>query len=205
MHDLEHELDRVELPEPRYMGAMSVEEAILRRRSVRRYKEDPLLLDEVSQLLWSAQGITSASRGFRAAPSAGARYPLELYLAAGGVEGLDAGLYKYVPQDHELIKTIAGDIRDELAAVCLGQRMIREAPVTMVFTAVFERTVSRYGERGVRYVHLDAALAAENAHLQAVTLGLGTVMVGAFDDVGVQKVLGLTEEQPLLMMPLGKI
>ncbi|MHB8842755.1 MAG: SagB/ThcOx family dehydrogenase [Candidatus Aquicultor sp.] len=201
-----HEMDTIKLPEPAYVGAMSVEEAVSRRRSVRHYKEGPLQLAEVAQLLWSAQGITSAARGFRASPSAGARYPIETYLIAGDVVGFEAGLYEYIPQEHRLLRLAAGDMRGELAGVCLGQQMIREAAVTILFVAVFERMVSRYGKRGVRYVHMDAALAAENAHLQGVALGLGSVMIGAFDDTGVQNALDLPEdEQPVLLLPFGRV
>ncbi len=200
-----YETDTIKLPEPAYMGEMPVEEAISRRRSVRHYKEGLLQVAEVSQLLWSAQGMTSAARGFRAAPSAGARYPLETYLIAGDVVSLEAGLYKYMPQGHRLLQLTAGDMRSELAGVCLGQRMIREAAVTVLFVAVFERMVSRYGKRGTRYVYMDAALAAENAHLQGVALGLGSVIIGAFDDAGVQNALDLPEdEQPVLLLTFGR-
>lgn len=194
----------VSLPAPRHDGTVSVEQAILRRRSVREYRSVPLTLGEVGQLLWAAQGITSP-RGLRAAPSAGALYPLSVYVVAGNVTGLAPGVYRYEPQRHALVMTGAGDRREQLCRAALLQSAVRHAPATLVLAAVFERTTGKYGRRGIRYVHMDEGHAGENIYLQAVPLGLGTVVVGAFDDGEVQRVLSLPrEEEPLSLMPVGK-
>ncbi|RLC70773.1 MAG: nitroreductase [Chloroflexi bacterium] len=194
----------VRLPSPELKGKVSVEEALLKRRSVRDYRDEPLTLEEVSQLLWAAQGITDP-RGFRAAPSAGATYPLETYLVVGRVEGLAPGLYHYDPAKHRLVKLNDQDLRVELAAAALGQEWVKEAAVDIVFAAVYERTTQRYGNRGIRYVHMEVGHVGQNVYLEAVALGLGTVVIGAFYDDQVKKVLDLPEdEHPLYIMPVGR-
>ena len=193
----------IKLPKPVKKGTVSVEEAIQNRRSRRSYAEGAISLQDVSQILWSAQGITSP-RGFRAAPSAGATYPLETYLVAGNVEGVLPGLYNYNPSQHSLELVKKGDLRKELASAAWGQEMIAEAPASVVFTAIYERTTGRYGDRGIRYVHMDVGHAGENIHLQAESLGLGTVVIGAFSDSDVAAVIGKKGEHPLYIMPIGK-
>ena len=196
--------DTIILPEPRNSGGISVEEALLERRSIRNYKNEALTLAEISQLLWAAQGITHPG-GYRTAPSAGALYPLEVYVVAGNVDGLQAGIYKYRPQGHELKKVAEGDVRAELCAAALDQECIEDGAAVLVFAAVYERTTWKYGERGVRYVHMEVGHAAQNVHLQAVSQGLGTVVVGAFDDDGVEKLLQMQDdERALCIMPVGK-
>ncbi|HAZ32160.1 MAG TPA: nitroreductase [Dehalococcoidia bacterium] len=196
---------KVRLPEPRYDSDVSIEETLLKRRSVRDYTGEPLTLQEVSQLLWAAQGITDP-RGFRTAPSAGATYPLETYLVVGDVEHLTPGVYRYDPQEHKLVKVLEGDRRAGLAAAALGQRWVREGAINIVFTAIYERTTRRYGDRGIRYVHMEVGHAGQNVHLQAVALGLGTVVIGAFHDDQVKKILNLPKgEHPLYIMPVGRI
>lgn len=196
----------IELPTPITRGTMSVEEAILKRRSVRNFLNKPLSLGDVSQLLWVAQGITDPARGFRAAPSAGATYPLEVYVVIGkdSVTGLFEGLYHYKPDKHVLEYLLEGDLRSSLADAALGQSPIREAPISIVIVAIYERTTNRYGERGIRYVHMEAGHVGQNIYLQAVARGLGTVVIGAFEDSQVQKVLKLPENQrPLYIIPVG--
>ena len=194
----------VELPDPRYDSSVSIEETLLERRSIREYSGEPLTLQEVSQLLWAAQGITDP-RGFRTAPSAGGLYPLEIYVVVGDVEGLDVGVYKYRPQEHTLVKMLDGDKKDKLAEAALGQTWVKEAAIDIVITAVYERTTAKYGDRGVRYVHMEAGHAAQNLCLQATAMNLGTVTVGAFHDEQVKEVLGSPEdEQPLYVLPVGK-
>jgi SagB-type dehydrogenase family enzyme len=196
--------ERIKLPEPRYESETSIEEALARRRSIRAYSGANLTLEEVSQLLWAAQGIT-APWGGRTAPSAGALYPLELYVAAGDVEGIDKGVYRYSPAEHELEKVMDGDIRIELANAALGQNSVRDAAIDLVFTAVYERTTVKYKERGIQYVHLEAGHAAQNVYLQAVSLDLGTVTIGAFGDTEVKKIMNIEEqEDPLYIMPVGR-
>ena len=174
------------------------------RRSTREYTDGSLSLQEVSQLLWAAQGITDV-RGFRTAPSAGALYPLEVYIVVGDVETLTKGVYQYRPQEHNLKKILHGDKREELSAAALGQESVKNAALNIVFTAFYERTTAKYGDRGVRYVHMEVGHSAQNVYLQATALDLGTVTIGAFFDEQVIEVLNLSEkEQPLYIMPIGK-
>jgi len=197
--------ERVALPMPVYESQTSVEQALQARRSVRDYAPGALKLAQVGQLLWAAQGVTGPT-GQRTAPSAGALYPLEVYLVAGEVEGLAAGVYRYLPDDHALLRIASGDLRKQLAEAALGQIWVKDAPAVLVITAVYERTTVKYGERGVRYVHMEVGHAAQNVYLQAETLNLGTVFVGAFYDEEVSRILGLKEEQaPLGVMPVGKV
>ncbi len=195
---------RITLPQPAYDSTTSIEKALLGRRSARDYKDEPLTLAEVSQILWAAQGITD-ERGFRTSPSAGALYPLELYVVIGNVEGISEGIYRYNPEKHELIKIVDGDKRVELCAAALGQSCVKEGAMTIVFSAVYERTTRKYGERGIRYVHMEAGHAAQNVYLQAVSLNLGTTVIGAFNDEEVKKIVKMAdEEHPLYIMPVGK-
>lgn len=201
-------IEYVILPEPNLRGEVSVEEAIYKRRSTRRYQQGPLTLQEVSQLLWASVGKTvdGVSGPTRAYPSAGASHPLEAFLVVGDVKELAVGVYRYNWRDHTLSLVIEGDVRDALTDAALRQAMIREAPASIVFTAVFQRTTSRYGQRGeVRYVPMDTGAAFQNVHLQAQALGLGTVIIGAFSDEGVKEVLNLTDEIPLGIMPVGRL
>jgi len=195
----------ISLPEPDHIGSASVEQAILERRSVRKYKKEPLELSALSQLLWAAQGITNP-KGWRTAPSAGALYPLELYAAAGNVNGLSPGVYKYIPTRHALTHIMDDDKRPALTAAALNQTFISAAPVTIVFSAVINRTTRIYGERGIKYVFMDTGHACQNVHLQAVSLGLGTVVVGAFRDDDIKRILQMPkEEYPVALMPVGKL
>lgn len=198
----EQEGQPLKLPEPETRGDTSVEQAIGKRRSLRDFSGS-LALADVAQLLWAAQGETHPD-GYRAAPSAGALYPLEVYLVAGDVAGLSAGIYRYRPGAHELIQLGTADLRKDLASAAHGQSFMQTAPAVLVITAVYERTMKKYGKRGRRYVHMDAGHAAENVYLQAEARGLGTVIMGAFDDERVQVVLGLPDDhQPLGLMPVG--
>jgi SagB-type dehydrogenase family enzyme len=195
----------IALPAPRLKGKISLEEALQNRRSIREYKSTPLKLYEVSQLLWAAQGITS-DWGGRTAPSAGALYPLEVYLVAGNVEGLDSGIYRYAPSGHQLVRVKVGDFRAKLSEAALNQSCVADAPISLVIIAIYERTTVKYGDRGIMYVHLEAGHAAQNICLQAVALGLGAVPVGAFEDQKVIDVIGMSKnESPLYIIPVGEI
>jgi SagB-type dehydrogenase family enzyme len=178
---------------------------LLGRRSVRSYRDEPLSLAQIGQLLWAAQGITDPARGYRTAPSAGALYPLEVYLVAGIVDGLPAGVYRYDSGAHSLTPVKNGDQRIALYEAALRQSAVRDAPAVLVIGGVYERTTGKYGERGLRYVYLEAGHAAQNVLLQAVALGLGAVVIGAFDDDGVRQAAGMSAaEQPLYVVPVGK-
>lgn len=195
----------LQLPPPIEEGSLSVEEALRRRRSIREYAAGPLKLSEVSQLLWSAYGVTSPE-GFRTAPSARALYPLELYLAGGDVAGLPSGVYRYAARRHGLELIRDGDVRTALAASTFGQDFVGKAASVLVFAAVYGRTREAFGEAGRDYVHMDLGHAGQNVHLQAVALSLGTVVVGAFRPAEVQKVMQLPEDQvPLYLMPVGRV
>lgn len=188
------------LPEPKIKGQMSLEETLQGRRSIRAYSDLEVDLNAISQLLWAAQGITD-THGYRTAPSAGALYPLELYLVT------QEGVLHYLPQDHAIEVTKVGDFRGPLHDAALQQDVILKAPLVIVITAVYERTQVKYGpERSPRYVHLEAGHAAQNVLLQAVTLGLGAVPIGAFYDTEVQTVLNLPEDHlPLYLIPIGHL
>jgi SagB-type dehydrogenase family enzyme len=195
---------RKKLPRPELDGDVSLEAALARRRSIRDFESDALTLKEVGQLLWAAQGVT-ARDGSRSAPSAGALYPLELYLAAGAVEGLEAGLYHYVPKTHALNRVGSRDVRPELAAAAVEQEWLADAPVVLLIAAEPERTTSEYGPRATRFVHMEVGYASQNVYLQATALGLVTVAVGAFHEVGVSRLVGLSSgRKPLLLMPVGR-
>ena len=194
----------IALPEPVNDSDTSVEEALRERRSVRDYRREALTLKQVGQLLWSAQGVT-AGDGRRTAPSAGALYPLEVYAVIGNVDGIAPGVYRYRPDSHTLVRVLDGDQRKDLSRAALNQTWVSQAAIDIVITAVYERTTGKYGERGIRYVHMEAGHAAQNVYLQAVSLKLGTVTIGAFDDDGVKRVLGLpVDEEPLYIMPVGR-
>ena len=192
----------VRLPGPR-SSVMSLEEAIETRRSVRRFGSAPLSLEQVGQLLWSCQGVTSADGG-RTAPSAGALYPLDVWLIASRVTALGRGIYGYHPGSGRLSVHQAGDFSRALAAAALGQEWVAAAPAVLAITAVISRTAVKYGSRAERYVLIEVGHAAQNVYLQAQSLGLGTVIVGAFDDVRVAEVLSLPDDHaPMALLPVG--
>lgn len=193
----------IRLPQPRLYGTTSVEAALAARRSVRSFANRPVTFEELSQLLWAAQGITHP-RGLRTAPSAGALYPLELILVAGNVAALPAGTYRYAPEGHHLARVAEGDQRPALADAALGQSPIRKAAVVIAIVADYGKMTAKYGERGVRYVHLEAGHAAQNICLQAEALGLGAVVIGAFSDNDVAGLLQSSGRQPLYLIPLGR-
>ena len=194
---------KVVLPAPSTDGVHSLERLLTQRHSIREYTNTPLDLDAIGRLAWAAQGITDA-RGYRSAPSAGALYPLELYIVAGNIDGLSDGVYRYRPSSHDLVPTIAGDFRTRLARAAYAQDWIEDAAAIFVFTGIFERTTRKYGDRGRRYVYIEAGHAAQNLFLQSGSLGLATVVVGAFVDDAVAGILDLPDEvRPLLLMPVG--
>jgi len=194
----------IKLPQPLHSGKISVEQALRERQSIRTYRKIPLTLSELSQLLWAAQGITGFGER-RTAPSAGATYPLEVSVVIGNVADLSAGIYAYNPYQHELTRMETGDKRLPLCQASLGQTSVRSAAAVIVISAFYKRTMIKYGERGFRYVNMEAGHAAQNISLQAVSLDLGSVVIGAFHDMEVKAILGLSEqEEPLYIIPVGK-
>lgn len=201
------------LPSPRFEGEISVEEAIYQRRSHRSFMKQAISAEELSQVLWAAYGITKPLQGYpqtrgglRTAPSAGARYPLEIYALVGNVRGIEPGVYRYNSREHKITRVIDTDIKKELSLAALNQEMISEAPACLFYSAVYSRTTEKYGDRGrERYVCMDLGHSAENVYLQAEALHLGTCAIGAFEDAEVRKVMQLPEdEEPLYIMPIGR-
>ena len=194
------------LPKPVYDGNVSVERAIKGRRTIRDFQPKALRLDQISQLLWSAQGITDERRGFRTAPSGGALYPLDVYavVGEGGVDGLESGVYHYHPANHDVQLIRKGDRRREVAGASLWQMWIARSPVIFVITSEYERITRKYGKRGIRYAQIEVGHVGQNIFLQSGGLGLGTGIVGAFHDDAVAKAIGTPRaHKPLLIMPVG--
>ncbi|WP_254526083.1 SagB/ThcOx family dehydrogenase [Natrinema caseinilyticum] len=199
----------VELPEPAVDGSTSVERAIATRRSRRSFARTPIEIEDVSQLLWAAQGRTHERDGveMRAAPSAGATYPLTVFLevAPGGSGQLAPGLYRYEPERHGLETTLETAIHDEFAAASSGQAVVDAAPVTVVLTADYDRTRRQYPAHGERYVHMEAGHVAENVHLVCEARGLNTCPVGAFSERALADALSLPGRlAPLYLLPVGR-
>ncbi len=191
------------LPAPDMAGGMALNDAIARRRSAREYSGTALTLTQVSQLLWAGQGITHG-RDYRTVPSAGALFPMELYLLTGAVEGLTAGIHHYAAKPHALRKISGGDRRADLAAICLHQDWIATAPAVLVISGVEARTAAKYRDRASRYVLIEAGHVAQNVELQAVSLGLGAAVVGAFRDAELHAFIGSPEgDKPLYVVTLG--
>lgn len=198
---------KIELPREVEFGGLSVDRAIDSRRSEREFKDMPLSLLELSRLLHYAYGITEKREQLRAAPSAGALYPIEIYPVANNVEGLAQGIYRYFVADHSLALVREGDFRHQMMRHALGEEMMERASVVLVLSAVFERSAWRYRERAYRYILLEAGHISQNIYLVATALGLGTCAVGAFDDQGYNKIMGLDgkKESVIYLMPVGKI
>lgn len=201
--------EKMRLSQPDTEGKISVEKAISKRKSVRKFTNSSISLEDLSQIIWSAAGkkvdaVTSATRTY---PSAGGIYPFRLYVVVSRVKGLEKGIYKYIPQTHEIKLVEKGGFNKLLSEAALGQYSIKSAAVNLVFTANYFKTGARYGKRGkIRYVHMDIGHAGENVYLQAVAMGLGTVSVGAFNDSKVEKILGLKDSKytPIYIMPIGE-
>ncbi len=192
----------MKLPEPILKGTLSVEEAIVSRRTVRSFAKRPLSLDEFSQLLWSAYGITEGFK--RTVPSAGALYPMDIYAAVGLVNDVKAGIYHYIPEEHGISLILKGDMRSSIAEASLFQMWMADAPVLFIITVEYHRITIKYGERGIRYALMEAGHIAQNLFLQAEALGLGAGIVGAFHDDKLLKITDIPKSHyPLLIMPIG--
>lgn len=190
--------EEIRLPEVKCKSSTCIEEAIVKRRSIRDFSDEKISLEELSQILWAAQGITEKRWGFRSVPSAGALYPIEIFVV------MQEGVYQYKTRNHSLKLILKEDVRSELSTAALSQDFIRRAPVSVVITAIFERTKRKYGERGKRYVYIEAGHVSQNIYLQCESLNLGTCAVGAFYDDSVQGVLRIPRNYvPLYIMPIG--
>jgi SagB-type dehydrogenase family enzyme len=198
---------QIYLPPPSEKGNVSLEETIAQRRSVRDFTPEPISQIQLSQILWAAQGTSNKSGQYRTVPSAGATYPLEIFVACGqnSVDGIGSGIYHYNIEGHSLTLHFKGDVRSELARAALDQEFVYEAPVDIVICAIYERTAWVYGDRAERYVHIEAGHAGQNIYLQATALDMATVAIGAFYDESVREVLRLDKQyKPLYIMPIGK-
>lgn len=187
------------LPAPRTQGTASLEDALARRRSTRDFAAQPLTRGELSQLLWAAQGVTERTQGLRAAPSAGALYPLLVYVVSSD------GVHRYEPRAHALRAVAPADRRGALAKASLDQAPVRAAPVSLVIVGLVDRTRAKYGARAERFVAMEAGHAAQNVLLQATALGLAAVPIGALDEEGVRAVVGEgAAATPLYVVPVGR-
>lgn len=194
----------IALPKPSTRGNVSIEETLASRRSIRSYADRPLSLQVLSQILWSAQGISESSKKYRTAPSAGATFPLELYILIDKVDTLQPGIYQYQPLEHSIKLIHRGDFKTPIREKAARQGSISQAPFTLIFCADYDKIRPRYRERSERYVFMEIGHAAQNVHLQCEALNLGTVCIGAFDDEALPKVLKLPEANvPYYMMPVG--
>lgn len=198
-----HQNKLIPLPEVDLQDKDKLTDLLKQRRSIRAFKQKAISLDELSKILWAAQGITS-SLGYRTAPSAGALYPIEIYIVIGNVTSLEPGLYKYDVNKNALMLITKGKFRDELAKIALNQSWIKDAPVIIIINAILQRTTQKYGERGIQYVHIEVGSVAQNIYLQATHLNLGTTIVGAFQDKELKKLLNFNvNEDSFAMMPIG--
>jgi SagB-type dehydrogenase family enzyme len=193
----------IKLPEPVKDGSISVEQALLNRRSSRSFSNDPLTIQDVAQLLWAAQGVTN-EMGFRTAPSAGAIYPLEIYVASGNVNKLSPGLYHYLSESHDLELVASGDHRITIYEAALSQAGVKDAQAVFIFCGVFPRTIEKYGRRGMQYVFMEAGHAAQNILLQAEAMGFAHLPIGAFNDDVLREIMKIDENTyPLYIIPVG--
>jgi SagB-type dehydrogenase family enzyme len=200
---------RVKLPPPRSASGVDLYSAIKSRRSRRRYSRAGLRLEELSDLLYYSLGITGIAwwgGPKRAYPSAGALQPVEAYVSASNVKGLEQGIYHYNPGSHELELLLEGDYSARLHWIALGQEHVGEAPAVIILTAVYRRTASKYSHRSYRYAHWDTGFAGQNIYLVAEALGLATTAVGAFYDEELCSLLNIdcVEEFPMLLFPVGR-
>lgn len=193
--------ETIDLPQTKD-GNLSVEEALKQRRSIRSYKNKAITKDKLSQLLWAAQGITDEQRGFRTAPSAGALYPLEVYVDVKNVEGLKEGIYNYEPEEEKLKKIVENSKRSEIYQASLKQDPIKQAPALIIISGVYERSKAKYGDAGVKYTRMESGHVGQNIYLQATSLELGTVSIGAFDAQTIKELINAKGE-PLYLMPIG--
>jgi len=195
----------IRLPEPSRTGGVSLEETLARRRSLRAFAPDPISLRDIGQLAWSAQGVTDDATGYRTAPSAGGTLPIEVDLLLHGVPELEDGVYRYDPIEHGLRHRLDGDRREAVTEATLNQGFVGDAPVVVVLSGVAARIVPRFGALSDRLIDMEVGHVGQNVSLQAVALGLGTVVVVAFREADLAAALELAEgERPIYLMPVGR-
>lgn len=195
--------DRLPLPKACRDGSVSLEKAIATRRSVRDFRGDHVTAEALGQILWACQGL-AADGPRRTVPSAGASYPLEIYVVAGNVTNIPAGVHRYDAATHSLWPVVQGDVRRDLYGATVGQTSAALAPVTVILAAVYDRITNRYGTRGMTYALMEAGHAGQNLYLQATALELGTVAIGAFREDMVRQILNMgADEHPLYLFPVG--
>ena len=189
---------RIELPTPSYRGTRTLEEVLVKRRSNRSFLDRSIELAAVGQILWAGQGIRDRSGG-RTAPSAGGRYPLDLYVVT------ESGAGHYLPEKHEIEGVLSEDLREVLYSAALFQDSIKQAPLVVVITADFARAEHQHGEeRAERFAWIEAGHEAQNILLQAYAMGLAGVAFGAFKDEQVVDVMQLPPERaPLYIIAIG--
>ncbi len=198
----------IKLSKPIKKGRKTLEEAIAARRTIRKYDTGAITPEQLATLCWAGQGITAPGRGYRAAPSAGALYPIFLYVALGekSVPGFDSATYVYLPKEHALESVKKGDARRKLARASLEQMWMSHAAVMFLVAADFKIITPKYGRRGIPYAHYEAGHVAENILLEAVALDLGAGIVGAFNDDNIAKEAGVAKgRDPMLLLPVGHI
>jgi SagB-type dehydrogenase family enzyme len=195
----------IHLPKIRETGIISITESLSQRRSIRKYTDESLTVEELSQLLWAGQGLTN-SQGNRTSPSAGGLYPIELLAVVSNVDKLENGVYEYDPLNHAIISKATGDIGRELAEAALQQECLMNCPVSIIIAADIGKLSWKYGNRAERYVYMESGHVSQNIYLQATGMKLGTVAVGAFFDDRIRQALKLPQNlQPLYLMPIGHI
>lgn len=201
--------EAVKLPEPETKEGPSIWDCLRRRRSWRNYKNQPVSLMELSQILWGSYGVTAKEWGYylRTAPSAGALYPIEIYVASFNVDGLKKGIYHFNPKDMSLNGVFDGDFSREITNACLGQDFILDSAFALIFTAILLRTTSRYRERGIRYILMDLGCIIQNTYLSLTALGMGGCIIGAFSDSAMNKIMNLDPQKELVLavFSAGKI
>lgn len=195
----------ISLPAPKdiRLGHVDLKEVLEKRSSIRSYSNKSLTLEELSWLLWSCQGVkevVARSATLRTVPSAGARHPFETYLLVNAVEGLELGLYRFMAIEHKLaVVNLEKGIVDRVVEACYRQRFVKTCAVTFLLSAVVYRTCWRYGERGYRYMHLDAGHACQNLYLAAEAIDCGACAIGAFYDEGMNTILDLDGENQFVI------
>ncbi len=196
--------EKISLPEPTFMSNTSIENALLSRRSMRIFKPESLSIEEISQLAWAAQGVNDP-RGFRTSPSAGAFYPINLYIVTQNVENLPKGIYKYKAEEHELIQIASEENASQFFNSITTQYSLKNPAAIFIFSAKVEQIIASYGSFGKKFLYMEAGHTTQNLYLQTTSLEIGTTMIGGVNEKEIRQALNMSSyEHPLCMMPVGK-